>query len=113
MRQGAVTRRELRGARYLAPHIRWLVEVITDELPYLDYEATLDCCRAFLDPASPHHLDPAGLALLGCNDRFFLLTAPLGRRDALHPWVFARTREVEADPGISTCGAATISSRRW
>lgn len=32
------------------------------------------------------------------NDRFFLLTQVLGVAVAWHPWVYARCREVEADP---------------
>lgn len=32
------------------------------------------------------------------SDRFFLLTQALGVRVALHPWVYERCREVEADP---------------
>ena len=32
------------------------------------------------------------------KDRFFLLVNGLGRLDALHPWVYARCREVEAAP---------------
>ncbi len=32
------------------------------------------------------------------NDRFFLLTQALGVAVAWHPWVYARCREVEADP---------------
>lgn len=35
---------------------------------------------------------------LGRRDRFFLLTALLHRVDAIHPWVYARCREVEAAP---------------
>lgn len=33
---------------------------------------------------------------LGRRDRFFLLVNVLGRVDAIHPWVYARCREVEA-----------------
>ncbi len=32
------------------------------------------------------------------HDRFFLLTCVMGRRDALHPWIYARCREVETEP---------------
>ena len=38
------------------------------------------------------------IADLGKVDRFFLLTHILGRKDAIHPWLYARCREVEADP---------------
>lgn len=40
----------------------------------------------------------AGQAWLGRNDRFYLLTRLLHRLDALHPWLYARCREVEAAP---------------
>lgn len=29
------------------------------------------------------------------NDRFFMLVCGMGRRDAVHPWIYARCREVE------------------
>ena len=40
----------------------------------------------------------ADLAYLGAVDRFYLLTNILQRYDALHPWLYDRTREVEDDP---------------
>lgn len=38
------------------------------------------------------------IANLGRRDRFFLLTWLLGRTDANHDWIYARCREVEAEP---------------
>lgn len=38
-----------------------------------------------------------GKAWLGRNDRFYLLTRLLHRFDAVHPWLYARCRELEAD----------------
>lgn len=42
--------------------------------------------------------DTQALRWLGCVDRYFLLTCLLRRPDARDPWLFARCREVEADP---------------
>lgn len=37
-------------------------------------------------------------AYLGRHDLFYLLAYVLNRRDAIHPWLFARAREVQANP---------------
>lgn len=42
--------------------------------------------------------EPGGRAWLGRNDRYYLLTRLLHRFDAVHPWLYARCREIEAAP---------------
>src|SRR6266566_5763842 len=39
-----------------------------------------------------------GRAALGRVDRFYLFTVLLHRPDGIHPWIFARCREVEKNP---------------
>lgn len=84
----------LRAARYLTTRNEPLARFITEDLGCLDYEETL----RWYGRIHRAGIDNKGRALLGCNDRFYLLTGMLGRVDALHPWVFARCREVERDP---------------
>lgn len=42
--------------------------------------------------------DLAGIRALALEDRFYLLVKVCRRTDALHPWIYARCREVERDP---------------
>ena len=85
--------RQLRGERYCNPSNEWLAKFIQEELFTLDY---LETAAWYAETA--RKLSPCELALLGCNDRYFLLTVLLGRQDADHPWLFDRCREVERDP---------------
>jgi hypothetical protein len=85
--------RPLRAPRYAEGANPDFVYLITEKLPYYS------CAEAIklYDELGPE-MSANELALLGCNDRFFLLTALLNRADAMHPWLYARCREVESDP---------------
>jgi len=85
--------KELRGSRYLTVRNEPLKDFILRRLPYLDFYETL----RFYQHIEPT-LDDKGRALLNCNDRFYLLTVSCKRKDAWHPWIFERCREVEASP---------------
>jgi hypothetical protein len=87
-----MSERHFRGARYY-PGDGWLREQLRDELPYLDYRATC----AWYD-THVRELPAREQAFLACNDRYFLLSRPLGRADVKHPWVFERCHEVERAP---------------
>lgn len=39
-----------------------------------------------------------GIRALAQSDRFYLLVKVCGRTDVLHPWLYARCREVEKAP---------------
>jgi len=85
--------KELKGTRYL--HDQELGAFISKELPYLDFEETLEFYEFFERREKTKDVDRA---LLGCNDRYYLLTILCHRKDAFHPWVFDRCRQVEASP---------------
>jgi hypothetical protein len=86
---------KLRGERYRNPSNEWLAKFIQEQLFTFDYEETAAWYAETARKLSP---STGELALLGCNDRYFLLTVLLGRQDAEHPWLFDRCREVERDP---------------
>lgn len=89
--------RPLKAERYakgVDPHI---VALITDWLPYASYPEAM---RFYGEIANSCVYEPQGNleALLGCNDRFFLLTGLCNRVDMMHPWIYDRCREVEEAP---------------
>lgn len=86
--------RELKATRYLRAGNEELARFISTELHYLDFYQTM----AFYDWFVAQDLPRTDWALLGANDRYFLLTAILKRKDAIHPWLFERAREVEEEP---------------
>ena len=84
---------KLRADRYAKEASPSLPAFITERLHYLDFNEAMAFYRQALS-----HLKGPDWALLGCNDRFFLLTALLNRPDAIHPWLYERAREIEAEP---------------
>lgn len=63
------------------------IAVAVQRTPYADLFATWKRLEAEIGPA-----------MLGRMDRYYLLVRLLGRLDAAHPWLYARCREVEANP---------------
>lgn len=93
--------RDLRGTRYLTKKNEFLRDIVLNHLPYFDYRETCrfyHLVRTARTASGERVYDDNALAFLGCNDRYFLLTYLCNRKDALHPWLFDRCREVEADP---------------
>lgn len=74
-------------AAFLEWAIPWVHQASMDE--------ALDLYAELFDVARP---DPVLQRAFARHDRFFLLTHLLRRPDAIHPWLYARIREVEANP---------------
>ncbi len=88
--------RPLKGARYWRHDtaVPDLATVITQYLDRWDFEETVAFYNAF-QALNPTESD---MALLGLNDLYYLIVYLCRRRDALHPWLFDRAREVEREP---------------
>ena len=85
--------RPLRAKRYLTPRNADLAGFIQTRLHDLDYAEAMAFYRSI-----ERDLQPIDHALLGCNDRFYLLVGLLDRTDMKHAWIYDRCREVEASP---------------
>lgn len=57
-----------------------------------------DALRFYEHTYALPHCDNWTIAELGKGDRFFLAVHILNRPDIIHPWLYARVREVEAEP---------------
>lgn len=69
----------LRGARYADGADPEIVQIIRD-LRDAPFEVALEIYEDVVP-----HMSPAEMALLGCNDRFYLLTVLCNRADMVHP----------------------------
>ena len=70
-------------------------KIFVDWLQSLPYE---QIGKVYADLMSDEGVSDADLAYIARHDRYFLLVIVFGRHDALHPWIYARCREVEKDP---------------
>lgn len=84
----------VRGERYRDRENDWLAEAI-GKLRAFDYESAVKWYAMVGDDVFER---ANNVALLGCNDRFFLLSSLMNRPDVSHPWLYYRCREVESDP---------------
>lgn len=92
----------LHGLRYLTPRAqqKGLDAFIRDELHSCDLPEALD----FYEEFRQWSVDPNEMAFLAANDRYFLFTDLLHRKDARdhgdigNAWLYDRCREVEARP---------------
>lgn len=84
-----------RGLRYLKdlPHHNRLKDFVSTKLHQLSMD---DAIKWYIE-AYPRMTDDMR-AYVGCNDRYFLMVMVLKRHDILHPWLYARCRQVEEDP---------------
>lgn len=84
-------------ARKLKAHPNSLKQLTETEIPWL-HTVDMNTALRWYDECI-HHEDWTHdlTAELGRYDRFFLLTHILSRVDAIHPWLYERCREVEAD----------------
>ena len=88
---------QFHGERYVDDLNGPLVERIrSGQIFAFDFRTAMQFYAMFCANADDDR--PQDWALLSCNDRFFFITAILGRKDCLHPWLYDRCREVEDDP---------------
>lgn len=81
--------------RYTRPDNKPFIQWAQHAVPRMSFRETLEMYEFV---ACDERVQDATRAALGLIDRMFLLAVILKRKDALHPWLFERCREVEAQP---------------